>query len=133
MPRGNTAWFVPLLVVVATWLFPIFWTALTSLKPEGGLTGLSPTFVFTPTLESYGELFLHREYGRYLFNSLAVAGGTTVLAMLIACFPAYVLARTPLPGREHIAMWILSLRMLPPIATVVPFYLILSGMKLLDT
>jgi multiple sugar transport system permease protein len=131
--RANGAWYVPLLIVVATWLFPILWTALTSVKPEGGLTGLTPTFVFTPTLASYIELFQQRDYGRYLLNSLAVAGGTTALAMLLACFPAYALARTILPGREQVAMWILSLRVLPPIATAVPFYLILSGGGLLDT
>jgi len=131
--RTRNIWLIPLLVVTATWLFPIVWTAITSLKTEGGLTGLTPTFVFEPTLASYVDLFQHRDYGHYLLNSLAVAGGTTVLAMLLACFPAYALARAALPGREQIAMWVLSLRMLPPIATVVPFYLILSRANLLDT
>ena len=126
-------WYVPLLLVLAVWLFPIAWTALTSLKPQGGLIGLRPVFVFTPTFQHYIELFRDKQYGTYLLNSLLVAGGATVISIALACLAAYTLARTPLRGREQIGMWILSLRMLPPISTVVPFYLILSRSHLLDS
>lgn len=133
MKRAGPVWLGPLAIVLLAWMFPIIWTAATSLKPEEGLAGLAPTFVFTPTLDNYIELFTARDYGRYLLNSLLVASGTTVVAVFLACFPAYVLARSTLGGREQIGMWILSLRMLPPISVVVPFYLILSGFDLLDT
>ncbi len=131
--EANGLWLVPLAVVASTWIFPILWTAITSLKPEGGLIGLKPTIVFEPTLASYIELFADRDFGRYLLNSLMIAGGATIVSMLLACFAAYALARSEMRGREQIGMWILSLRMLPPISTVVPFYLILSRSKLLDT
>jgi ABC-type glycerol-3-phosphate transport system permease component len=131
--EANRLWLLPLALVASTWIFPILWTALTSLKPEGGLTGLRPTFVFEPTLASYVELFTDRSFGVYLLNSLAVAGGATVLSMILASLAAYALARSDLRAREHIGMWILSLRMLPPISTVIPFYLILSRSSLLDT
>jgi multiple sugar transport system permease protein len=133
MRRAHPAWLAPLAVVALAWIFPIAWTLLTSLKPAGSLTGLAPTFLFTPTLDNYVALFSERDYGRYLLNSLLLAGGTTVVAVLLAAFPAYALARTHMFGREQLAMWILSLRMLPPITTVVPFYLILSGAGALDT
>lgn len=134
MRRRTTAlWMGPLLVVLAAWMFPIAWTAMTSLKPEGGLTGLTPSFAFIPTLENYAELFRDRNYGVYLLNSLGVAGGTTILSILLGSLAAYALSRSTLKGREQLGMWILSLRMLPPISVVVPFYLILSRAKLLDT
>lgn len=131
--EANSLWLLPLAVVASTWIFPILWTAITSLKPEGGLIGLKPTIVFEPTIASYIELFADRDFGRYLLNSLMIAGGATIVSMLLACFAAYALARSEMRGRERIGMWILSLRMLPPISTVVPFYLILSRSKLLDT
>jgi ABC-type glycerol-3-phosphate transport system permease component len=131
--RHRTLWLLPMILVIAAWVFPIAWTALTSIKPEGGLTGLTPTFVFTPTIENYVELFRDKQYGVYLLNSLFVAGGATVISMVLACLAAYTLARTPLRGREQVGMWILSLRMLPPISTVVPFYLMLSRGALLDS
>jgi multiple sugar transport system permease protein len=133
VPRARPVWIAPLGVLTLLWVFPILWTLATSLKPQEGLTGLAPTFVFTPTLANYVELFSGRDYGRYLLNSLLLAGGTTVVAVLLATFPAYALARGAFAGRQQVAMWILSLRMLPPISTVVPFYLILSGAGLLDT
>ncbi len=131
--EANRLWLVPLVLVAATWAFPILWTAAMSLKPEGSLTGLKPTFVFWPTLDSYRQLFGDRDFGPYLLNSLLIAGGATLVSMVLASFAAYALARTNMRGREQIGMWILSLRMLPPISTVIPFYLILSRSALLDT
>ena len=98
-----------------------------------GLTGLTPSFAFIPTLENYAELFRDKKYGTYLLNSLAIAGGTTILSILLGSLAAYALSRSALRGREQVGMWILSLRMLPPISVVVPFYLILSRAKLLDS
>ncbi|MFO1060646.1 MAG: carbohydrate ABC transporter permease [Dongiaceae bacterium] len=131
--RPSRLWLVPMLLIVAVWIFPIAWTLLTSLKPKGGLTGLAPTFVFVPTLDNYAALFGEKQYGTFLLNSLWVAGGATLLALVLASLAAYTLSRTELPGRQQVGMWILSLRMLPPISTVVPFYLILSRSHLLDT
>jgi multiple sugar transport system permease protein len=125
--------YVPLLLLVLAWIFPILWTAITSLKPAGAGGPLSPTLVFTPTFASYVELFSGRGFGASLLNSLLLAGGATVVSVFLACLAAYALARTDMAGRERIGMWILSLRMLPPISIVVPFYLMLSRSALLDT
>jgi multiple sugar transport system permease protein len=130
--RLRYAWYGPLLVVLASWLFPIIWTAMTSFKPEGGLIGLKPVFTFAPTLDNYIELFTEKAYGRLMLNSLLIAGGATALSIFLGCLAAYALSRSRLRGREQIGLWILSLRMLPPIAIVVPFYLILSRGGLLD-
>lgn len=130
MPRGSRVWLLPLAVVVLAWIFPILWTALMSVRPDGDL---SARLVFTPTLDSYVALFRERDYGRYFLNSLFVATGATAISIVLACFAAYALARSALPGREQTGLWILSLRMLPPISTVVPFYLILSRGGLLDS
>lgn len=133
MSRRSRLWLIPLVVVALVWIFPILWTLLTSLKPVGGLTGLRPTFVFVPTLDSYRALFTERSFGPYLLNSLLIAGGTTVVSIVLGAFAAYALAQSGLRGRDGLAMWILSLRMLPPIAVVIPFYLVLSRGGLLDT
>ena len=130
--RFSYGWYAPLLLVVATWLFPIVWTGMTSFKPEGGLIGLKPVFAFAPTLDNYIELFAEQGYGPLMLNSLLIAGGATALSIFLGSLAAYALSRSRLRGRNQIALWILSLRMLPPIAVVVPFYLILSRGGLLD-
>ena len=130
--RFSYGWYAPLLLVVATWLFPIVWTGMTSFKPEGGLIGLKPVFAFAPTLDNYIELFAEQGYGPLMLNSLLIAGGATALSIFLGSLAAYALSRSRLRGRNQIGLWILSLRMLPPIAVVVPFYLILSRGGLLD-
>lgn len=125
--------YLPLLMLVLAWVFPIIWTAITSIKPAEAGGPLSSTLSFTPTLDRYVELFAERDFGRSLINSLLIAGGATLASMVLACLAAYALARTDMAGRERIGMWILSLRMLPPISIVVPFYLMLSRSALLDT
>ena len=131
--RFRSLWYGPLLLVIASWLFPIIWTAITSFKPEGGLIGLKPVFAFPPTLDNYVELFAEQGYGPLMLNSLMIAGGATVVSILLGSLAAYALARSRLRGKEQIGLWILSLRMLPPIAIVVPFYLILNRSGLLDS
>jgi multiple sugar transport system permease protein len=131
--RSERLLYVPILLIVGIWLFPILWTLLTSLKPVGGLTGLTPTFVFTPTIDNYLALFRDQNYGFFLKNSLLVAGGATIVAMLLSMLAAYTLSRARIRGREQIGLWILSLRMLPPIVVIVPFYLVFNEAHMLDT
>src|SRR5262249_2078307 len=102
-------------------------------KPEGGLIGLTPSFVFEPTLKNYARLFWQENNAKYLLNSLAIAGGATAVSIVLGGFSAYALSRSVLSGRDQIGMWFISLRILSPISTVVPFYLILSRANLLDT
>lgn len=125
--------YIPLLLVVLAWVWPILWTAATSLKSVEGGGALTPTLLFRPTLENYVDLFRGRDFGFYLLNSLLIAGGATVVAIFLACLAAYPLARAAVARPDRIGMWILSLRMLPPISIVVPFYLMLSRSGLLDS
>lgn len=132
--RGpSRLWYLPLAVLVLAWMWPILWTGITSIKPTEGGGVLVPTLAFEPTIAHYVDLFANRDFGFYLANSLLLAGGATIVSMVLACLAAYPLARSTMGGRERISMWILSLRMLPPIALVVPFYMMLSRSGLLDT
>ncbi len=126
-------WYVPLGFLVLAWMWPILWTAITSVKPTEGGGALVPTLLFAPTIAHYVDLFTHRDFGFYLTNSLLIAGGATIVSVFLACLAAYPLARSTMGGRDRISMWILSLRMLPPISLVVPFYLMLSRTGFLDT
>lgn len=131
--RPRIWWYLPVLVILSVWIFPIAWIALTSLKPASELSGLRPTFLFAPTVDNYVALFRDHEYSKFLLNSLFIAGGTTIVSMFLACLAAFGLINSRPSAANPIAMWILSLRMLPPIAIVVPFYLIFNNLRLLDS
>ncbi len=131
--RPGSGWYLPVLVILLVWIFPIAWIALTSLKPQSELSGLRPTFLFAPTVDNYVALFTDYGYSKFLLNSLLIAGGTTAASMSIACLAAFGLVNLHPRAADPVAMWILSLRMLPPIATVVPFYLLFNSARLLDS
>ena len=127
------AHYVVAVAVVLVWLFPLLWILLTSLKNRPDIFSRIPLFVFHPTLGNYLSVLSRREFTEGLINSLKTAGLTTVLAIAIAILAAYPLSRLQFRGRDQILFWVLSLRMLPTVAIVVPFYLILYKLSLLDT
>lgn len=130
---SSRLYLLPFLLLALGWIFPILWTAITSLRPAGAGGPLSSSLIFLPTLKNYTELFSSRGFALSLLNSLLIAGGATVISIFFACLAAYTLSRSNIAGRERIRLWILSLRMLPPISIIVPFYLMLSRASLLDS
>ena len=115
-------------------LLPIYWMAITSLKTQVEVFASPPTFVAQlPTLENYISLFANRNMGAYLLNSLIVVGMSVLLALTIGSLAAYALARFRM-GRlnDRLSFWVLAPRMIPPIAIVVPIFLILQQFGLLN-
>jgi multiple sugar transport system permease protein len=119
-------------------LFPLVWAVITSFKTQ--MQALEPTFIpwvqFTPTLENWSaELGLGApETFAALGNSLVIATGATVLACILGTLTGYGLARfTFRAGNQNVISWVLSQRFLPPIATLIPVFLMLQFLKLIDT
>lgn len=125
--------YVAAVAVVLVWLFPLVWILLTSLKSRPDIFSRIPLFIFQATLDNYVAVLSRPEFNEGLLNSIKTAGLTTLLAIAVGTFAAYPLARLQFRGRDQILFWVLSLRMLPTVAIVVPFYLILYRLGLLDT
>jgi multiple sugar transport system permease protein len=119
--------------VVGLWLFPVYWIVLTSLKPIKEINSATPSFIFAPTGENYWELFTKFDFARVLMNSLVITFVSCFVVIVLAVLAAYALGRMKVPGEKHIALWILSLRFLPPIAVAIPFYIQWQDLHLLDT
>jgi multiple sugar transport system permease protein len=119
--------------LVMLWLFPIYWIFLTSLKTPLIINEPVPVFWFTPTLENYQHLFDEFRFARILQNSLIIVSTTTVIVIVLALLAAYALGRMDVRGGKHIALWMLSLRFMPPIAIVLPFFIVWQRIGLTDT
>ena len=123
------AWAVALLI-----FFPILWTFLTSFKPEPVAVASPPVFLdFDWTLKNYRDVIDQRGYGRYFWNSVIISVGSTVLGMIIAIPAAWAMAFVHGPRTKDILMWMLSTKMMPAAGVLVPIYLMLKGMGLIDT
>ena len=121
------------IAVTLAWLFPLIWMLLTSFKSRPDIFSRTPSFVFAPTLDNYGALFANSDFVGALANSGEVASLSTVVAIVVGVICAYPLSRIKFSARDKVLNWILSLRMMPAVATVVPFYLILHFLGLLDS
>jgi sorbitol/mannitol transport system permease protein len=119
-------WIVALLL-----FFPIAWMVLTSFKSERDAT--VPHLLFTPTLESYHEVFARADYLTFAVNSIVISVGGTVLALLFAIPAAYAMAFHPTHRTRGTLLWMLSTKMLPPVGVLVPIYLLFRTAGLLDT
>jgi len=125
-----------LIVAVLAALLPVYWLLTISLKSEVDQFAVPPLwFAFKPTWAHYYETFFVRPFGRYLLTSSIVALTSTALALLIGTLAAYSLARFTLPANLHerISFWIISTRMFPPIVTIVPLFLMMRDLRLLNT
>ncbi|HYP25324.1 MAG TPA: carbohydrate ABC transporter permease [Blastocatellia bacterium] len=117
-------------------LIPVYWMVTISLKTEAAHFSVPPEWVgFGPTLEHYREAFFSRSFGRYLLTSAVVSVSSTALAMTVGTLAAYGLTRLRMPERasRRLSLWILSTRMFPPIVTIVPLFLMMRDLRLLDT
>jgi multiple sugar transport system permease protein len=129
----TAAHYVAAVAVVLIWLFPLLWILLTSIKTRPDIFSRIPLFIFAPTLDNYIAVLSRSEFTEGLINSVKTAGLTTLISVLVGPLAAYPLARLHFRAREQILFWVLSLRMMPTVAIVVPFYLILYYLGLRDT
>lgn len=117
-------------------LFPIYWIALNSFKLNIDIFAVPPVwFDFTPTLDNYRATYVERNFAGFAFNSLIIAIATTAISLAFGTMAGYALARFRYPGNAkfHIAFWILSTRMMPPIVTVIPLFIFFNYLDMLNT
>lgn len=124
---GVLGWTVAIVI-----FFPIFWMVLTGFKTEAEAIA-EPSLIFSPTLDSYAEVQSRADYAKFAINSVVVAFGSTLLALLIAIPSAYSMAFLPTKRTKGTLLWMLSTKMLPPVGVLVPIYLLFRDVGLLDT
>lgn len=118
----------------AVWcLFPVYWLAMTSLKTQVDAMARRPTFLFIPVLDNYAKVLSDPAIWTYFANSAIVALGSTALALLIGLPASYVLARYRFRGNGDYGFWILTTRMTPPVAVLIPFFVMYVRTGLVDT
>jgi len=115
-------------------LSPIVFTAFTSFKTREETFRFPPTYYpETPTLGAYKEVIFESPMPRHLTNSLIIAVGTTILVMVGSIFTAWGLSRYRYKGAGLVLFTFIATRIMPPISLLVPFYIIMSRLHLINT
>ena len=131
--RDGIARFLIVGLFVVFVLVPLYWVIITSIKPSKDYLTVPPVwFPAEPTLVHYtAALFSYRGL-QGLINSLIISSAATLLSAAMGTMMAYSLARFR-TGGQRLAFWVLSQRFLPPVAIVLPIFLLFRGWGLYDT
>jgi sorbitol/mannitol transport system permease protein len=143
----------PIGIAVAGWVlallsfFPVLYLIATSLKTEAAAVVLPPTFIplpglnlaptdmppftFAPTFEEY-QTILDRGFGPFFGRSLLVVVGSTLLVLILAVPCSYALAFRMIQGWRDTLFFFISTKFLPPVGIIVPVYIIMNNLLLLD-
>jgi len=124
--------FVGIGFLLLIFLSPMLWMFLTSFKDRGEFFTYPPVFIpKTPDLSA----FIHGlELGgaKGILDTVVIAASCTLISLGVGALAAYSLARFRIGGK-NLAFWILSIRMLPPIAIVLPLFILYQSLRWLDT
>ena len=141
MPRLSVTqrrrlWFFTRLTLIvlalAITLLPVYWMVNTSLKNQVEVFTSPPTlWPQNLTFANYVNVFTRRHLGTYLFNSLVIVGSAVLLSLLMGSLAGYALARFS-RLQQKLNFWVLAPRMIPPIALVVPLFLMLQEIGLIN-
>ncbi len=125
------------LLTVVTWIlalgffFPVLWMVLTAFKKESEAATDPPTFIFTPTLEQFREVF-DAGIGTPLLNSLFATIVSTILVLLLGVPAAFALSLRPVRKTQDALFFFISTKMLPIVAAIIPLYVIVGRIGMLD-
>ncbi len=103
------------------------------LPAVGDWAGAWVFFDFTPTLKHYEDLFLNLGFATYMVNSLIAAAGSAVVSVVLGSMAAYSLSRIEFRGKSDLFFWVISTRMAPVVAVMVPLYWIFRELELVGT
>jgi sorbitol/mannitol transport system permease protein len=143
----------PIGIAIVAWalallgFFPVLYLVATSLKTEAAAVVLPPTFIplpglnlaptdmppltFSPTFEQY-QAILERGFGPFFLRSVVAVAGSSILVLLLAVPCAYALAFRMIDGWRDTLFFFISTKFLPPVGIIVPIYIIMRDLQLLD-
>jgi multiple sugar transport system permease protein len=152
---GEAGWGHTLLVAIISFIYflPVLMIIFTSLKPASEALSVPPTlsptslfglipeqFVFSPTLENFGQVFSRvmtvggqpedTGFDKFFFNSFFISSVSVLVALVIGTLAAYGFSRYPLKGNDTYLFIILTTRMLPAIVVIIPVILMFRAMGL---
>jgi multiple sugar transport system permease protein len=136
LPRRVVTLYLPLFVILIVLLFPFYWMALTSIKPDEQLIDMdkfNPFWVVHPTLKHISKLLFETEYPRWLWNTMYVAVGATTLSIIASVLAAYAIVRLRFKGADAVGVLIFFAYLVPPSILFIPLASVIQAYGLFDS
>jgi len=136
LPRKVVTLYLPLFVILVVLLFPFYWMALTSIKPDEQLIDMNkfnPFWVVHPTFKHISKLLFETQYPRWLWNTMYVAVGATALSIFASVLAAYAIVRLRFKGADAIGVLIFFAYLVPPSILFIPLASVIQAYGLFDS
>jgi|SRR5690554_827572 len=126
----NVGWYILIILVMIPFIFPLVWIITSAFKIQADITAIPPKWLFTPTVVNFKRVFMEQDFGRFLWNSTVVAVAATLVSLVIGLPAAYSISRYK---QNFLGIFVLTARLMPGISFLVPWYILFSKIKLIDT
>jgi multiple sugar transport system permease protein len=136
LPRRVVTLYIPLGLILIVLLFPFYWMVLTSIKPDEQLIDMNtynPFWVVHPTLKHINKLLFETQYPRWLWNTMYVAVGATVLSIIASVLAAYAIVRLRFKGADTVGVLIFFAYLVPPSILFIPLASVIQAYGLFDS
>jgi multiple sugar transport system permease protein len=136
VPRRVVTLYLPLAVILIVLLFPFYWMALTSIKPDEQLIDMNtynPFWVVHPTFKHISKLLFETQYPRWLWNTMYVAVGATMLSIIASVLAAYAIVRLRFKGADTVGVLIFFAYLVPPSILFIPLASVIQAYGLFDS
>jgi multiple sugar transport system permease protein len=136
LPRRVVTLYLPLFVILVVLLFPFYWMALTSIKPDEQLIDMNkfnPFWVVHPTFKHISKLLFETQYPRWLWNTMYVAVGATTLSIIASVLAAYAIVRLRFKGADTVGVLIFFAYLVPPSILFIPLASVIQAYGLFDS
>jgi len=136
LPRRLVTLYLPLFIIVVILLFPFYWMALTSIKPDEQLIDMNkfnPFWVVHPTFKHIEKLLFETNYPRWLWNTMYVAAAATTLSIIASVLAAYAIVRLRFRGAEIVGATIFMAYLVPPSILFIPLATVIQSYGLFDS
>lgn len=136
LPRRVVTVYLPLAIFVFVLLFPFYWMAITTFKPNEELTdykNYSPFWVVNPTIAHIRYLLFETSYPGWLLNTVIISVAATFLSLLASVFAAYAIERLRFKGSRGVGLAIFLAYLVPPSILFIPLAVMVFKLGLYDT
>jgi multiple sugar transport system permease protein len=136
LPRRLVTLYLPLFIILVVLLFPFYWMALTSIKPDEQLIDMdkyNPFWVIHPTFKHISKLLFETQYPRWLWNTMYVAVGATTLSIAASVLAAYAIVRLRFRGADAVGVLIFFAYLVPPSILFIPLASVIQAYGLFDS
>jgi ABC-type glycerol-3-phosphate transport system permease component len=125
---------IAIILAIIFFMLPLFWLITTAFKFGREAFAIPPKWIFFDfTLKNFQEVWENTQVLRFLTNSIIISAGATILSLLLGVPAGYAIARSKSIFINSSSYFFLLLLMIPPIAMLIPFYLIMRDLRLLGT